>query len=316
MGRPLTLSQLVGEHIEPIDDSIIRQMRRATEVRDRLVSAIKDSARMTALFEYTHLWIDHISKLRTRGQEQKWRGWYLVPGHGPLTVEKLRELQSILKGAKDLGVNGLVNIDTSTTGLANVSAMLKAGGVRYRKPYTPKQKRDLFVRQQKNYLLRLGLVLEPSANELMLSALGHQWTQLGEADLIASFRAILRELRWSWCNMPFFVFLERLVSQTEHYVSYRELFNWVIHVYENSQLEEVAAAISHYRSLPSGLRSKLDERIDSTLRAQLESHLSESAFGHYRTKVKDLMIAFATTKVFRLSQSPQTESWRLLHRPP
>ncbi len=312
--RYTSISQLIGPHIEPIDDGIVKQMGRAAEVRDRLMHADNDGVRMTALFEYTRLWIDHISKQRTRGQEQKWRGWYLVPEHGALTLEKLRELQRIIQAMKELNVNGIVNIDSSVTGIANVVALLKAGGVKYQKSYTPKQQRNLFVRQQKNYLLRLGLALEPSSNEIMLSALGNQWAGLREADLGDAFGAILRELRWSWCNMPFFAFLERLVLKTESSISYRELYNWVIHVYENSQLDEVAIAIFHYRALPSGLRSKLNERIDSTLRAQLGTHLSESAFGHYRTKVKDLMIAFATTGVFRLARTADAESWRLLRR--
>lgn len=308
-----SLTALMSECLEEISEDTVERLKHASKIRGRLSRGLVSEMVVPTLQGYTQLWLDYIRKPQARRQEQKWRGWYLVPEHGPLTLQKLRELQLMLRGIQSLSRRGSVVIDSSQAGIANAVALLETGQVKYQKRYTKEQKRNLLVRQQKNYLRRLGLITELGPNELAVSARGERWLELRtDSEIRRAFCELLDEIRWSWCNMPFFGFLRRLADRCGGWVGYRELYNWIIHAYEESQLNELVVVIELYRSLASRLRAELDEQIDKTLKTSLARHLSESAFGHYRGKVKDLMIAFATSGEFRLVSEGNLEDWRLV----
>jgi hypothetical protein len=203
--------------------------------------------------------------------------------------------------------SGTALVDTSDTGIANVLSLLKAGGVRYRQNYATQKKRMLFIRQQKNYLFRLGLVTEPAPSHLSITETGKAWLRISTDDqLVAAFRSIMEQIRWTWCNMPFFVFAQEVARRCGGYISYRELFNWVIHAYDQSQLDEVVTALKINRQLPDYQRRAVYAYIEAKLRSLLDRHMSGAAFGHYRTKIKDLMEAFATTGNFALRGEGET----------
>ena len=302
--KGVTLSLVLDSQTGEIDEVTIKQMTELERVSRRLKHASPGKEILDALYDYAALWFEHIPVQRVRGQSQKWRGWYLVPEHGPLTAEKLVELQRILAAIQSLSTGGTVLVDSSPKGVATVASLLKAGRVSYRQRYTNLQKRNLFIRQQKNYLIRLGLVTEPARNQLGLTELGTEWASIANKQaLLIAFRDVLMELRWTWCNMPYFRFLCELVDKCDGTVNYRELFNWVIHVYEHRQLDDTVRAIHLYRSLPHSKKDQLNKRIENRLKALLERNISSTAFGHYRSKLRDLMTAFASSGEFNLLSS-------------
>ncbi len=311
--RFVGLSQLIESLTVPIDESVIRQIQRTKRASLAVATATSTASIANALFEQSKLWMEYIGAQHTHGQQQKWRGWYLLPEHGPITAPKLLELKRIL-GALDKRCDGkAVTIDTTHAGIQNAVYLLEAGKVHYQSRYTAVQKRNLFIRQQKNYLLRLGLIEEPAANDIAVSDMGKLWVKAGRDDLPGLFYDVLTTLRWSWCSMPFAGFIERLVASVDGFIGYRELYNWVIHAYDDAQLTHMQRVVEKYRSLSDARKTQLNQRIDVTLRRELETHLSDHALGHYRAKVKDLMIAFAATNHFRLDDSGPLESW-VLHR--
>ena len=114
--------------------------------------------------------------------------------------------------------------------------------------------------------------------------------------------------------MPFFTFLVALTDRCGGFVTYRELYNWIIHAYGEAQSNELVQVVGMYRALSDAQRQKLDRRIDSDLKGLLERHVSTSAFGHYRGKVRDLMIAFSTAGSLVLECGDTVDDWRLVGR--
>lgn len=295
---------LIEPFLTPVDEKMLGRLNRANEIRIELLSKPNGRQAILCLQRFANLWIEYIRDQNLRGQEQKWRGWYLVPEHGPITIDKLWELQRIIRKLSEMSQGDSLLIDTSETGISNAVALLDAGRVRYRQNYARSKKRDLFIRQQKNYLVRLGLVTEPASSHISITSRGQSWWRISsDHELRKQFKSIMEEIRWTWCNMPFFVFAKQVVKECDGYITYRELSNWLIHAFDASQLEEMIVAINLYRSLPEYQRHSINDYIEDRLRSQLDKYMSSAAFGHYRTKVRDLMQAFVTTGDFYLKTS-------------
>jgi len=300
------LADLIDGFSQPVDEDLSIILAEQDELRRALTQEHDRAFVRDLLVRFADLWMGFVHRPVLRGQEQKWRGWYLVPEHGPLTLPKLRELQSIVQWMGDAEEAGTLLVDRSHQGVCNAVALLEAGGVTYRGTYSDASKRDLFIRQQKNYLLRLGLVVEVAPNRLAITDRGRQWAETRDGlDLRKAFNRVLGELRWSWCNMPFFSFARDLADASDGYLAYREMFNWVIHAYEPSQLPEFANAIRQYRALSPADRRAVDQSIEGQLAQGLAARFSGNALGHYKTKIRDLQTAFATTGIFELRPGPE-----------
>lgn len=294
--RHLALAELDTELTIPVDEAMLATYRGAAEVAKALATRPSGRDAERALVDHARLWIRCVATGESRGQSQKWRGWYLVPEHGALTLQKLRELSGIASAIPSLTRRGSVLIDKSAEGVSNAVALLDAGSVTYRGQYSREEKRDLFIRQQKNYLLRLGIAVEVPRNNLALSSEGEAWTgQPSDEDLLNAFVSVLERLRWSWCNMPFFTFALKLAERCDGWLGYHELFNWVVHAYDRGQLDEYEDVIRTYRGLDSARKVALNAEVSRILDAQLNQHLNQSALGHYRRKIIDLMIACDTS---------------------
>ncbi len=89
-------------------------------------------------------------------------------------------------------------------------------------------------------------------------------------------------------------------------LTYSEFFNWIVHVYEPIQIGELTAALRLYRSLERVQREDVDRQIQNFLKVQLRRNISPNVFGHYRTKIRDLMTAFATTTEFEFKGDGET----------
>jgi hypothetical protein len=242
--RGINLFDLIKSEIEEIDEIVIQQIDKLDRIRKVLAGHPTGDEGVKALYEYASLWLAFIPRQHLRGQSQRWRGWYLVPEHGPLTVEKLFELQKILKKLKTMSTGGSLLIGKSAEGVTNTVALLEAGGVKYFNKYSNQRKRDLFVRQQKNYLIRLGLVTEPFSYHIALTDRGLSWLTIStKEEIVEAYRKVLQSIRWAWCNMPFFSFLCELADRCEGKLTYREMFNWVIHAYDWKQIDEAINAI-------------------------------------------------------------------------
>lgn len=298
--RDAQLSLLTLKHKSPIPTELLTHLRRGQTIRKKLTaSGMTATQTVQVLCEYADTWMDTIPDAKARGQEQKWRGWYLVPEHGPLTMAKLQELTRILRAIKGPNQQSFL-IDKSQHGIANAVALLEAGQVSYKGKHSQAAKRDLFVRQQKNYLLRLGLIREIDSRHIGLTDQGSQWTEAtSEKSLRIEYLYCLENLRWTWCNMPFFTFLRDLVSATGGYVTLSELFNWVIHAYDQNQMAELVSTLELYRGLSKVNQEAVDCYVEESLKTILGTYRTTHAFGHYRRKVIDLMSSFSATGIFR-----------------
>jgi hypothetical protein len=289
--------------VSEIDEVALQQAALTTELVSEMRKAPKGRTAGELLKRFAGLWMEYIRHQDVRGQSQRWRGWYLVPEHGPITLTKLVELRRMLRQAARLlgdGTGGTVEIDKSPQGIANVVDLLAAGRVQYHGKYSDAQKRDLFVRQQKNYLVRFGLMTEPLQGHIALTEVGRVWSAAADSELIKLYLDVLSQIRWTWCNMPYFRFCCDLADLAGGYITYRELFNWVCHATDYSQVNDYGSVLNVYRSLDENVRSRVNDGIETQLRSLLERHISVSAFGHYRTKISDLIVAFATSGEFKL----------------
>jgi hypothetical protein len=292
-------SQLFDPVSEELGKPEVAEIRRFQKWRDTPFTGAR--ALEEKLIGAAKLWIDLARAPQSRRQEQKWRGWYLVPEHGALTMSKLRELQRMLVALVGLARRGAVAVDTSDAGVKNANALLRGAGVSYAHSYSDREKRDLFIRQQKNYLLRLGLVVETTQNELVLTNSGTSWIGLeSDGRLSSAFRDSMLEIRWSWCSRPFLGLAVDAATSLGGELRYRELHNWLIHATDEWHAEELTTVIRQYRELGSSGRARVDDAIDDHLEKTLTTFVSSTAFGHYKAKIRDLMSAFATTSLFRV----------------
>jgi hypothetical protein len=291
---------LMEPFLSLVDDGLEGELEAQYRLRARLLSGDSEDP-ASLLFDMACLWMQYVDRPAVRGQEQKWRGWYLLPEHGPLTPAKLQELAAVLGACERIASRGAVTVDRSPVGVANANTLLALGGVTYRTDYSPMAKRDLFIRQQRNYLVRLGLLNERAANVLELTDRGILWgAAVTDAELADLLEAALGQLRWTWCNMQFFGFTQALAAAADGYVTYAELFSWVIHALAYSQLEEMTAALKTYRRMTAIRQERLFFRICGELESRLARGGGVGAMGHYRTKIRDMMTAFETTGVFRV----------------
>lgn len=237
------------------------------------------------------------------GQSERWRGWYLVPEQGQLTPAKLLELSKVLNvilTQPEYAQEGFIQFGTDSAGISNAVAVLDQVGITTQHTYTDRKRRDWFVRQQGLYLKTFEFTREIARQRFEVTTLGLNFAEAqSDQERQRLFTIAMSRKQWAF-GLTFYPFLRQIIDRVpERRLYYDEMSLIVIHSYHQAEMQGIVNLVAAYRGLPDDVRSSVSEDADHHLRQLLDQYAGDSAYGRYRRKVADLMVAFGATVGFR-----------------
>jgi hypothetical protein len=132
-----------------------------------------------------------------------------------------------------------------------------------------------------------------------------------DARRIALFTDALSVKKWPFGPITFYPFLLEVINRLpDRRINYEEMNLIVIHSYHRAELQGIVNLVAAYRGLPAEERERLAQETDRRLRALLAQHGGRTAYGRYRRKLADLMVAFGTTTRLRhVDAEPEDRSY-------
>jgi HKD family nuclease len=261
-------------------------------------------AALRELLDHIARWQRYIASPQRIGQADKWRGWYLVPEQGQLTQAKLGELAKILNGIaavpkyrRDLRIS----FGTDALGVQNAVDLLRFAGVTTKHTFTPRARRDLFVRQQRLYLQTFGWIEQLDRDHFVITQDGQRFRRATTAAARARlFTKAISQVRWPFGPIAYYPFLLNVLARVPNgRLYYDEMSLIIIHSYHSGELAGTVNLVGAYRALSTDDRKSLSDSADSELRRLLSAHAGGTAYGRYRRKVADLLVAFGSTSGLR-----------------
>ena len=248
-----------GIRCHQIDETVLAKWKESHQHRKtvsrRVVQATaQDTAgNISILSEFVRGWIDLGVDEKVAGAGQvfgkKWRGWYIIPDHGYIDDEMMKRLARICGIIAD-EPNGSIDISKqapmgTNTALGEILALTSSKFTRTERRMSD---RELFVRQEKNYLVHLGLATSPDKKTLILSDYGRRISSAGEMDEIKSIYTDAMD-DYVYNGLKLLDFTRRLLLQTEQ-VSFVEFSFFVRHAWTMDEVGVIASMIKMYRQLP------------------------------------------------------------------
>jgi hypothetical protein len=199
----------------------------------------------------------------------------------------------------------VVAFGTDSAGVANALAVLDQAGIVTHHEYTDRHRRDLFVRQQQLYLKTFGFIrqVEPRTFEVTTAGAAFAETQ-SDAARIRLFTEALSRKQWPFGPITFYPFFCQVIDRVpEQRIYLDEMSLIVIHSYHQAELDGIVDLVAEYRGLPDKIRNSVAVDADQQLRGLLGQYAGGTAYGRYRRKVADLMVAFGTTIDFQFVEA-------------
>lgn len=278
------------------------------EKRKRIESHLKGKEKrpsspmedVAILEEFVKGWIDIGVGEQTGGQGIKgrlWRGWYIIPDQGYIDDDMIDRLQKICKVIS--GEEGKV-IDISSGGSAPLERILDITREKLIRPSHRMGLRQLFVRQEKNYLIHFGFAVHPEKPNgkpdnglLRLTELGERFSLAREVNEKKEFYTkAVRE--YSYNNLPLLEFTYKLLEQMER-LSFIEFSFFVNHTYSFNDIDSIVKLIDIYRNLSPGSQRRFQDGMNAYFTEKLEPTAS-NVKGNYDKKVKHTMSALGWCK--------------------
>jgi hypothetical protein len=278
---------------------------KAAKVPHRAAAASISVAQAAALVRaHVSRWQRFIAFPHRIGQHERWRGWYLVPEQGQLTIAKLNELASLLREIRarpQYRRQRRISLGTDNAGVANAAAVLQRAGVTTLHSFTDQERRDLFVRQQRLYLQTLRFLEYIGASMFRITDLGQAFEAAStDGQRVTRYTQALSLQTWPFGPIAFYPFLIEVLERVpDRRLYYEEMNLIVIHSYHHAERQGIVNLVAAYRGLPIQDRERLATEADQSLRLLLSQHAGGTAYGRYRRKLADLMVAFGTATSLR-----------------
>ena len=260
-------------------------------------------------------WQRYIEHPHRIGQHERWRGWYLVPEHGQLTPAKLRELAALLRQIKarpQYRRESRIEFGTDRAGVRNAVSVVRSAGITTRHALTDRQRRDLFIRQQKFYLETFDFIRQVAPHTYQVTSAGQAVAQARtDRRRRALFTDALSRKKWPFGPIAYYPFVREVIERVpDRRLYYDDMSLIVIHSYHQAELQGIVNLVAAYRALPGDRRAAVAADADRRLRELLERYAGGSAYGRYRRKVADLMVAVGSTIGLRfVSADPEERSY-------
>lgn len=244
----------------------------------------EDGAKIAILFEYARSWID-IPKLESGGISTLWRGWYIIPDQGEINDKTIEHLRSYLPMIGDG-----VPMKESNERYAKLLGQFEKNSS-FQRGNLKTSLHDLFVRQAKNYLIKLGWCYHPIAEngkpnkrELRLTDLGRQVSQCENLNGVKSLYTDYF-LDYTFNGLHIVEFTRRLLRRVD-YLPLDEFNYFVNHAYSDSDLELIIELIQIHRSLknPEEFKNKFVEYF-----RDIKEPTAKNVYGNYKKSLKHTM---------------------------
>ena len=271
--------------------------KRLMSLNKRSIPAGKNISdeNVSILEDYVRGWINIGVSARTQGENitgRLWRGWYIIPDQGYIDDEYMARLHKICAIVSSAPNQAISLAPKGNEPLEEILELTKGKFVR---PARRMNLRNLFIRQEKNYLLHFGFATHPEKpngkldkNRLMLTKAGSNFA-LAES-VIGRKRIYTRNMQdYFYNNLPLLKFLSELLKHAQT-LSLVEFSLFVCHAYTIGQITEIAGLIDIYRNLSSQTRQQFHENMNMHFQKNLE-HTAKSVRTNYDKHVKHTMSA-------------------------
>ncbi|KAF3977998.1 MAG: NgoFVII family restriction endonuclease [Methylococcales symbiont of Iophon sp. n. MRB-2018] len=246
------------------------------------------------IFEYVKSWID-IPIFKSQGISKLWKGWYIVPDQRNINNTGIENFKSYLAFIK----KPLHQSDD------NYQKLLQEA--RQRNPLKRTQGKmsdhSLFVRQDKNYLLKLGWCYHPIKENgkldkkiLCLTDLGEKINQC-ESLLCVKNLYTNYFLNFSFNGLAIVPFTQKLLQRLE-YLTLDEFDYFIVHAYNNTDLEIIIKLIEIYRSLENTAIFK--EQFNQYFN-EIKVPTANNVYGNYKKIINRTMEIIGWCNGFSLS---------------
>jgi len=242
-------------------------------------------------------WWKYIKKPRKMRQSEYWRGWYIAPEPAIFDDSRLTALQNVLTAILDSDEYANRGRVTITRKFAN-EVLAKANFQFEGRPMTQSAegRRDLFIRQPKNKLEKLGFLVELDSNGpvVQVTDLGRQFTGAStRSERKHIYSKASHNFRWAWApKLDMVDFTTRLLkSVPTNRLQFHEFSYIIIHVFHPKMYGSTKRLVTMFKQLPDDVRNGLISRTDRALEKELE-RMGKGAFRHYQNKVFELMSSF------------------------
>jgi hypothetical protein len=160
----------------------------------------------------------------------------------------------------------------------------------------------------------LGFLEEVSQSKIKISERGYELgAAITDSEMRQALSRSLEEIKWHHGNIYFYPFLvELLFSLPDKRIYQDELDLFIIHTYNQTQLQNRIDVLTVYRSLPTAERIKFYDSVQEKLHSMLDRYRNTSAYGHYKAKIWEYMIAFGNTTELKFVQGKTVQKSYLM----
>lgn len=256
----------------------------------------KESSRQVS--DFISGWQRHIPKGSKRGQYERWRGWYIIPEPAKMDESRMLEFKNLLLAiarSREYRRNGFTNLTIPYVNeiLADAKITYKGHGQMTR---SPKGRRDLFIRQHKDCLARLGFIeaVDKEGPKIAITDLGRILEKsTSSEERRAIYTESLHKVSWPWApKLKLYAFLVKLMkSMPKKRLYYHELSFLVIHAEHNRMFGPVRDLVLMFRALPRPMKRRLVSKFEEKLENEL-TRRNKWGYYRYQRKIRELIALF------------------------
>lgn len=255
----------------PVDANYINNYKNEVKRYFRRRITIAPSGTINSVQAFTILkdtiksWID-IPVSQKYENNAIWRGWYFLPNQTAITDDYLSKLQKILlfiKNHRQYSTAGYLDIPSNAIGEQICMDIQAYAGITFKRRNLKLSARALFIRQQKNYLEKLGFIAE-KGTKIKLTDLGDKFSSADMAGMKNIYEGILIEYKWYEIH-PFLFILKLLLALEDNTLLYNEFSFFVVHAKHDTEFDAIYDSIMAYRLLNTSDRTKLEHEIRNYL---------------------------------------------------
>lgn len=263
----------------------------------RIQSQVKPpsaNAQVKVLRKFVKGWIDIGVDEKTAGTGvtgKMWRGWYIIPDQGYIDDALMNRLHRICRIMQRAG--GVIDISKPVQ--PPLDEILEITTEKLQRPNRKMAPRDLFIRQEKNYLTHFDFAHHPAKpggkpdkSSLALTEYGAQFA--GAASAQAQKRIYTASMQQYAYNGLHLLEFARLLLGEVGEVNLTEFSLFANHAYAIGEVNNIAALITMFRALSTEKRDLFKREMDEYFKAQLE-HTATNVRGNYDKSAKHTMSA-------------------------
>ncbi len=278
---------------QDVIDNLVALNQNQESIKNRVENSRQlptdDTEVSNSIVQFVFSWIDIGTTIHIPGSRGKlWRGWYIIPDQGMIDDMLMDFLKQILIVIHQNGNS----IDT------RVATQMESIYIITRTTFknTPHMtERELFVRQQKNLLIKFDFAYHPlkpngAPNEdiVALTDYGIEIASLANGNIAGYKRVFTKAMRnYTYNSFQITPFVTSLVDEFG-YLDFFEFSNFVNHVYSQDKYDLVKQLIILYRSCSPDAKRVIHSTVDQ----HFEEILAPSANnvrGNYDKKVRHQM---------------------------